>query len=66
MAASLVVAARAYALHLPERWAPGRFDHVGNSHQIMHVLVVVQYGLEWLFILHLASLHHAAAAAGRS
>lgn len=25
----------------PERIAPGRFDVVGNSHQIFHVLVVL-------------------------
>ncbi len=24
----------------PERWYPGRFDLVGASHQIMHVMVV--------------------------
>ncbi|KAM9149455.1 progestin and adipoQ receptor family member 4 isoform 2-T2 [Pangshura tecta] len=26
---------------VPERWQPGRFDYWFNSHQIMHVLVVV-------------------------
>nr|XP_023968323.2 progestin and adipoQ receptor family member 4 [Chrysemys picta bellii] len=26
---------------MPERWQPGRFDYWFNSHQIMHVLVVV-------------------------
>ncbi|KAJ7313870.1 hypothetical protein JRQ81_005636 [Phrynocephalus forsythii] len=26
---------------VPERWKPGRFDYWFNSHQIMHVLVVV-------------------------
>lgn len=28
------------AIRVPERWAPGRFDLAGNSHQIMHVLMV--------------------------
>ncbi|KAI9009840.1 hemolysin-III related-domain-containing protein [Gaertneriomyces semiglobifer] len=29
-----------YATRIPERWAPGRFDIWGHSHQIFHVLVV--------------------------
>lgn len=60
MLGALYVAAWCYAHHLPERWYPGRFDHVGNSHQIMHVLVVVEYTLEWLFVIHLARQHHMA------
>nr|OQO24851.1 hypothetical protein B0A51_10338 [Rachicladosporium sp. CCFEE 5018] len=30
-----------YAARIPERWQPGRFDIVGSSHQIFHVLVVL-------------------------
>ncbi|KAF2027976.1 Hly-III related protein, partial [Setomelanomma holmii] len=30
-----------YAARIPERWFPRRFDIVGSSHQLMHVLVVV-------------------------
>lgn len=26
-----------YASHLPERLAPGKFDFVGNSHQLLHI-----------------------------
>ncbi|KAL6150778.1 hypothetical protein ACJBU6_11046 [Exserohilum turcicum] len=40
--------AMAYATRIPERWTPRRYDVVGNSHQIMHLLVVcgaVAYGL---------------------
>ena len=37
------------ATHVPERWFPGRFDVFG-SHAIMHVLVTVEYVLEWAFI----------------
>lgn len=37
------------ATHIPERWSPGRFDVFG-SHAIMHVLVTVEYILEWAFI----------------
>lgn len=29
------------AARVPERWSPGRFDYWGNSHQVMHVLVVL-------------------------
>lgn len=29
-----------YAIRIPERWYPKRFDLVGSSHQIMHVLVM--------------------------
>ncbi|XP_071763212.1 membrane progestin receptor delta isoform X1 [Centroberyx gerrardi] len=30
-----------FASHLPERWAPGRFDYFGASHQLFHVCAVV-------------------------
>ncbi|ODV84431.1 hypothetical protein CANARDRAFT_201316 [[Candida] arabinofermentans NRRL YB-2248] len=30
-----------YAIRVPERFHPGRFDIYGNSHQIFHVLVVL-------------------------
>ena len=26
---------------IPERWFPGKFDIIGNSHQIMHVITVL-------------------------
>ena len=26
---------------IPERWAPGKYDIIGNSHQILHVMVVL-------------------------
>lgn len=29
-----------YALRVPERWMPGKFDIAGHSHQLFHVLVV--------------------------
>mmetsp|Transcript_13001 Transcript_13001/g.26368 ORF Transcript_13001/g.26368 Transcript_13001/m.26368 type:complete len:297 (-) Transcript_13001:658-1548(-) len=53
----LVLGGIVYGLHLPERWAPGRFDLVGNSHQIMHVLAYTAHYFEWLFALHLAGRH---------
>ena len=30
----LVLASSAYSSKWPERWAPGRFDLIGNSHQV--------------------------------
>lgn len=36
-----IVGAAIYAVRIPERWAPGRFDIWGNSHQIFHVLVLI-------------------------
>lgn len=29
-----------YATRIPERWKPGTFDIIGNSHQLFHCLVV--------------------------
>ncbi|KAH7672486.1 AdipoR/hemolysin-III-related protein [Dioscorea alata] len=29
-----------YATRMPERWMPGKFDLVGHSHQLFHVLVI--------------------------
>ncbi|GAA0150081.1 G-protein coupled receptor [Lithospermum erythrorhizon] len=29
-----------YAMRIPERWMPGKFDIAGHSHQLFHVLVV--------------------------
>ena len=29
-----------YGARVPERWAPGKFDVVGSSHQIMHIMVM--------------------------
>ena len=34
-----------YSRHLPERWRPGAYDLVGNSHQWMHALVSVFWSL---------------------
>jgi len=45
----LGVSAIVCSQHIPEKWAPGTFDICG-SHAIMHMLVTVEYVLEWLFI----------------
>lgn len=39
-----ILGAGLYAARIPERWAPGRFDIVGSSHQIFHVLVLLAAG----------------------
>ncbi|KAE8450599.1 hypothetical protein EG329_005943 [Mollisiaceae sp. DMI_Dod_QoI] len=35
-----IIGAIVYAARVPERWYPYRFDFVGASHQIFHVMVV--------------------------
>jgi adiponectin receptor len=40
----------AFAVGFPQVYAPGRFDLVGHSHQVMHVTVVVAHVLEYLFV----------------
>ncbi|KAK4712077.1 hypothetical protein R3W88_006590 [Solanum pinnatisectum] len=34
------IGALIYAMRVPERWMPGKFDIAGHSHQLFHVLVV--------------------------
>ena len=36
-----LVGAVTYAVRVPEKWYPKRFDIVGNSHQILHVMVIL-------------------------
>ena len=40
MGALYLGGAAIFAARIPERWAPGRFDLVGNSHQVFHVAIV--------------------------
>jgi adiponectin receptor len=40
MASSYIVGVLIYVSRLPERWFPGRFDLLGNSHNIWHCFVV--------------------------
>ncbi|KAK7971470.1 hypothetical protein PG989_016486 [Apiospora arundinis] len=30
-----------YAARIPERWFPGTFDYIGQSHNLMHILVLM-------------------------
>lgn len=36
--ALLILASSAYSLKFPERWAPGKFDLIANSHQVRPTL----------------------------
>lgn len=48
-----------YALHIPERLAPGYFDIVGHSHQILHVMgVLASYDQLWACYLDLTNRRH--------
>ncbi|CAF0753561.1 unnamed protein product [Adineta steineri] len=54
MAVTYIAGGVAYAVRVPERFFPGRFDIVGQSHQILHVAVVAAvylhfYGICTLF-----------------
>ncbi len=54
---TLIIGGKMYAQHYPERWAPGRFDLVGNSHQLMHLLAMLAHYCEWRFLCVLAEQH---------
>jgi hypothetical protein len=53
MAVAYISAAAVYALRVPEKWFPGRFDLVLHSHQIFHIFVVVGAYLHYLGTLEL-------------
>ena len=40
-----------YALRIPERWMPGKFDLIGHSHQLFHLLVIAGAYIQYLAIL---------------
>ena len=62
----LVYAAGAgfYVSRVPERWRPGKFDCVGHSHQIFHVLVLVGALTHYAATAILINWREAMAAAG--
>ncbi|CAF4752747.1 unnamed protein product, partial [Rotaria sp. Silwood2] len=54
MAVTYIAGGVIYAVRVPERFFPGRFDIVGQSHQILHIAVIVAvylhfYGICCLF-----------------
>ena len=40
-----------YAWRIPERWLPGKFDLIGHSHQLWHVLVIAGAYTHYLAVL---------------
>ncbi|KAL3316985.1 Adiponectin receptor protein 1 [Cichlidogyrus casuarinus] len=54
MAILYVTGAVIYAMRIPERWSPGRFDIWFQSHQIFHVFVVLAAYAHYKGILHFA------------
>lgn len=50
IAPSSSLAARSYAERCPERLSPGRFDFLGGSHQIFHVLILLAALSHWTAI----------------
>lgn len=61
--ACLVISALLCQRHWPESLAPGSWDYF-SSHAIMHVLVHIEYLIEWWFIVHMTmqKLQHASQA----
>ena len=45
MGALYVIGAATFAARIPERWAPGKFDIWGHSHQLFHVAIVAAAAL---------------------
>ena len=46
----LLIAAIAYVTKLPERFAKGKFDCVGSSHNIMHVFTAIGASIKFEFV----------------
>ncbi|KAJ2454547.1 hypothetical protein EV183_001418 [Coemansia sp. RSA 2336] len=49
-----------YAFNIPERWYPGLFDIVGNSHQLFHCLVFLAALTHYYGIIQAFKWHHSA------
>ena len=47
MGALYVLGAATFAARIPERWAPGKFDVWGHSHQLFHVAIVAAAAVHW-------------------
>lgn len=54
---TMVVEAMVYVFCIPERYVPVVFDSFGNSHNIMHLLLMVSYLFEFLFLFEVSGLH---------
>ncbi|KAJ9049518.1 hypothetical protein DSO57_1023647 [Entomophthora muscae] len=47
-----------YAYRVPERWFPGHFDYFGNSHQVLHVCVVIAALFHYSGVMSLVRFFH--------
>ncbi|KAL7673414.1 hypothetical protein ACOME3_008273 [Neoechinorhynchus agilis] len=47
-----------YALRVPERFFPGKFDILGQSHQLFHILVVAAAIVHYYAISHVSENYH--------
>lgn len=52
-----ILGAVLYALRIPERLHPGKFDYFLHSHQIFHVLVILAALAHYVNITHIYNLH---------
>jgi len=51
-----IAGAGIYAARVPERFAPGKFDLLGASHQVFHCLVVAAAGSHLVGLVKVCSL----------
>jgi len=58
MGATFLSGAALYALRIPERWWPGKFDLIGHSHQIWHVSIVVGFNLVYVGLIEVVNNKH--------
>ncbi|KAI3478697.1 hypothetical protein L1887_59334 [Cichorium endivia] len=59
-----VVGALLYAARVPERFAPGRFDMIGASHQIFHMLILAAAAAHYISIRRAYAFWHTVEAMG--
>lgn len=52
--ASLVLGAYVFAKELPQKLYPGKFNLIGNSHNIMHICIIIAHINEFQFVKKLA------------
>ena len=63
---SYIVGVVLYSFRWPERWAPGKFDIVGHSHQLWHVAIVLAIYLHFQAVLSFHENRHAYSCAAGS
>jgi len=63
---SYIVGGVLYSFRWPERWAPGKFDIIGHSHQLWHVAIVLAIYLHFQAVLSFHENRHAYSCAAGS